>query len=276
MQRVVHELVRQPRLLDDAARRNQVRDAVRLHVHALDVALAHEPLQVDVGQPERDAELGRERPLCDARVLLDRFEQLQIAMRFDIHQWVTPWEEASSRIIAAATRSAERPSVNSHCSATMRARPSASVDGSAEIHVDQIDHLAARLRDADGAAAHDLLEVRRSVVPLHQRRVRSRLSVEADIDDRRVEDGRLDRHRRRDVQHDVAVMQRVGEMPGVLRHEIDIHAVAGSRGGLPERLFDDHVRAARVFFVASRIVARMQPHEQIGRVANGAGLPSPR
>ena len=85
VQRVLHELVREPRLLGHAARRNQIGDAVRLHVHALDAALAHEPLDVDVRQPERDAELVRQRPLGDARVLLDRFEQLQVAMRFDIH-----------------------------------------------------------------------------------------------------------------------------------------------------------------------------------------------
>ena len=48
VQRVVHELVGQPRLLGDAARRDQVGDAVGLHVDALDVALADQPLQVDV------------------------------------------------------------------------------------------------------------------------------------------------------------------------------------------------------------------------------------
>ena len=85
VQRVVHELVREPRLLGDAARRDQVGDAVRLHVHALDVALADQPLQVDVRQSERDAELGGEAALRDARVLLDGLEQLEVAMGFNIH-----------------------------------------------------------------------------------------------------------------------------------------------------------------------------------------------
>jgi hypothetical protein len=85
VQRVVHELIRQPRFLGDAARRDQIADAVRLHVHALDVALANQPPQVDVGEAERDAEPVGETALGDARVCLDRLEQFQIAVRFNVH-----------------------------------------------------------------------------------------------------------------------------------------------------------------------------------------------
>src|SRR5207249_7191187 len=85
VQRVVHELVREARLFGDPARRDQIADPVRLHVDALDAALAHEPLQIDVRQPERNPQLRRERALGDARVFLDGFEKLQIAMGFDIH-----------------------------------------------------------------------------------------------------------------------------------------------------------------------------------------------
>src|SRR5260221_6073432 len=84
-QRVVHELVGEPRLLGDAARRDQVHDPVRLHVHALDAALADQALQIDVGQAERDAQFGGEAALSDARVLLDGIEQPQIAAGFDVH-----------------------------------------------------------------------------------------------------------------------------------------------------------------------------------------------
>ena len=111
-----------------------------------------------------------------------------------------------------------------------------------EIPVDQIDELAGTLRDADGAAADHFLEVRRSVVPLHQRRLRSGLAVETDVDHRRVEDRRFDRDRRRDVQHDVAVMERVGQLPRVLRHEVDVHAVARPCCRFSERFLDDNVR----------------------------------
>ena len=85
VQRIVHELVGEPRLLGDAARRNEVGDAVRLHVHALDVPLAHEPLQIDVGQSESDTERARQTALRDARVPFDRLEQLEVAMSLDIH-----------------------------------------------------------------------------------------------------------------------------------------------------------------------------------------------
>ena len=85
VQRIVHELVREARLLGDAARSDQVGDAVRLHVDALDVALADQALQVDVGQPEGDAELGREVALGDARIVFHGLEQLEVAVSFNIH-----------------------------------------------------------------------------------------------------------------------------------------------------------------------------------------------
>ena len=75
VQRVVHELVGQPRLLGNAARRHQVRDAIGLNVHHLDEALVHHPLEVDVGQTEGDAQLARQAALRHARVLVDRLEQ---------------------------------------------------------------------------------------------------------------------------------------------------------------------------------------------------------
>ena len=112
VERVVHELVGEPRLLRDAARRDQVRDAVALHVHALDVALAHEPPQVDVREPERDAEFRREAALGDARVLLDRLEQFEVAMRFDIHEWPIHLREqvreAGERVLPRSSRRASR------------------------------------------------------------------------------------------------------------------------------------------------------------------------
>jgi hypothetical protein len=85
VQRIVHELVGQARLLRDPARSDQVADAVRPHIHALDVALPHEPLQIDVGQSERDPELAGEAALRQARVLFQGFEQFQVAMFFNIH-----------------------------------------------------------------------------------------------------------------------------------------------------------------------------------------------
>src|SRR5678815_1979662 len=83
----IRDSIRETELLGDAVRGEEVRDAIRLHVHALDVALADEALQVDVGQTERDAELRRQTALCDARVRLDRLEQPEIAMRFDVDGW---------------------------------------------------------------------------------------------------------------------------------------------------------------------------------------------
>ena len=65
-------------------------DAIRLHVDALDVALVHQPLQIDVGEPERDAQLARQPALRDVRVLVDGFEQLQVAMCFNVHSSHSP------------------------------------------------------------------------------------------------------------------------------------------------------------------------------------------
>ena len=88
MQRVVDELVREARLFGNSPRCNQVAEAVRLHVHALDVAFSHQALQIQVRQPEGDAQLRREAALRDARVLFNRFEQPQVAARTDIHAYV--------------------------------------------------------------------------------------------------------------------------------------------------------------------------------------------
>ena len=85
MQRVIHELVGEPRLLGDAARRDQVRDPVGLHVDALDVALVDHPLEIDVGEPEGDAQLLGHAALRDARVLVHGLQQSQVAMCFNVH-----------------------------------------------------------------------------------------------------------------------------------------------------------------------------------------------
>src|SRR5262249_38165430 len=48
-------------------------------------AFAYQPFQINVGQAERDSQLAREAALGHARVFLNGFEQLQIAMVFDVH-----------------------------------------------------------------------------------------------------------------------------------------------------------------------------------------------
>src|SRR5712691_5587424 len=108
VQRVIHELVGQPRLLRDPAWGDQIAYAVRLHVHALDVALAHEPLQVDVRQTKRDAQLGRQASLGDAGILLHRLEQTEIAVPFDVelsfgHTPVVPAQTATAARASAKT-----------------------------------------------------------------------------------------------------------------------------------------------------------------------------
>jgi hypothetical protein len=60
---VLHELVRQARLLGETARGEQIADAVRRDRGDLDVALAREPLHIEVGQTERNAERRRQAAL---------------------------------------------------------------------------------------------------------------------------------------------------------------------------------------------------------------------
>jgi len=62
----------------------------------------------------------------------DGLEQLKIAVSFDVHHAWPGAASASWPTISAATRSAARPSVKAHCSATMRRRPAASRAGSSK------------------------------------------------------------------------------------------------------------------------------------------------
>src|SRR5687768_3942752 len=91
MQRVIHELVGEPRLLGDAARRYQVRDAVGLHVHTLDVAFVDHPLEINVRQAEGDPQLAGQSTLRQPRILLNRFEDPEVAMCFNVHDRVTAY-----------------------------------------------------------------------------------------------------------------------------------------------------------------------------------------
>ena len=100
-------------------------------------------------------------------------------------------------------------------------------------------------------------------------------TVEADVHDRRVEDARLDRDRRGDVDDDVGVAQRVAEMPLVLGHHVDRQAV-GHRDRVAERLLDDHVRQrSSNSRYGVDLVARMQPHQDL-RAGQRAACESPR
>jgi hypothetical protein len=85
VQRVVHELIGEARLLGNALRRDQVEQPVGLDVDALDVALADHPLQVNVREPQRDAELGRQATLRDALIVRDGVEHGEMAAGFDVH-----------------------------------------------------------------------------------------------------------------------------------------------------------------------------------------------
>ena len=160
------------------------------------------------------------------------------------------------------TRSADRPSVNWHWSSTTCcARPhrATAPPGSAP----PSHHLGRRPRHANGAARRDVHVVRERVVAPRRRHVGSRLrTIEADVDDRRVEDARLDGDRRGDVDDDVGVAQRVAKVALMLGHHVDRQAV-GHRHGVAERLFDDHVRRARELAVGVDLVARMQPHQHL-------------
>jgi hypothetical protein len=51
----------------------------------LDIALAGQALEIQVSQPKRDAELPRQRALCNSGILLDFIEELKVALGLDIH-----------------------------------------------------------------------------------------------------------------------------------------------------------------------------------------------
>ena len=52
---------------------------------ALDVALAHEAAQIDIGEAERNPELVGEAPLCNLRISGNRFKRPQVPLVFDVH-----------------------------------------------------------------------------------------------------------------------------------------------------------------------------------------------
>src|SRR5207245_6644975 len=70
--------------------------------------------------------------------------------------------------------------------------------------------------------------------------------------------------------HDVAVVQRVGEMTCILGGYVDAMTVAGARG-LPKGLLHDDVRRASIAVVLADVVARVHANEQIARRDERAG-----
>src|SRR5207248_9075811 len=78
-------------------------------------------------------------------------------------------------------------------------------------------------------------------------------SIKADVHDRRVTDRRLDGNGRGDVDHHVAVDERVGQAATVFTGRIDGRALGQPPGS--EWLLDDHVRVPLDTSVALEVVA---------------------
>jgi hypothetical protein len=67
-------------LLGDAGGRQEVADAARLHARHPDQAAPDQALDEQVGQPEGDAELPRERSLRDGTARVERLENLVVVL----------------------------------------------------------------------------------------------------------------------------------------------------------------------------------------------------
>ena len=74
----IHQIGRgQPRLFGHAARRQIIGVAPGRHLPDLDETLAEASIEIGVDQPERDAELARDRALRHGRIALDRIQHAE-------------------------------------------------------------------------------------------------------------------------------------------------------------------------------------------------------
>ena len=94
VERVLHELVRQPRLASHALWGERVDEPIGRDRDAFDVSLAHEALEIEIRQPERHAEATGERSLRNRRLAFERFEQLQISAGLEFHVSGKGWTAA--------------------------------------------------------------------------------------------------------------------------------------------------------------------------------------
>ena len=82
---VFHVEVRETGFFGHPARGQKVFDAVPRNGCDFDMALADQPLEVQIGQTECDVEFSCQRALRDSSVPLNCIEELQVALSLNIH-----------------------------------------------------------------------------------------------------------------------------------------------------------------------------------------------
>ena len=113
----IDELVGQPRLLGDAARRDQVGQPVRLDIHALDVALVRQPLQVDVRQAEGNTQLVAS-PRCVTRESSSTASSSRRSRRASISMIRCSLKSARARSRRSATAAPDRAPESDHANSS--------------------------------------------------------------------------------------------------------------------------------------------------------------
>ena len=88
-ERVLHIEIGQSGLFCESLRSQQILDAIARDSGDLNIALAGQTLEIQVGQAKRHAELCRERTLGHAGIPLDFGEQKEISLTLYV-QWLNP------------------------------------------------------------------------------------------------------------------------------------------------------------------------------------------